>query len=183
MSVSVLCLCAIVLVFSFSCRDDAGVVQSVSGDIPGGSATEGPGVGTRPKPTESPPQSVLASRVVDTDGVAEPPVQNREPTLAAEPTVTVESPSGNGDQTHVAEPTTNNIAASGTTETVAIALPWHHYEPVVNTGIDYLYGELFESNGCLRITYLGPYASDHIPTGIWLIWPPGFTARLVDDVI
>ena len=178
---SFLCLCAIVLVFSMSCRDDAGTVQPVSGGFQDVAPTETPTVATEPKPTEKPPQSV------PTSPVAEPSRQDQRPTVAAEltpaakPTVAVETPGGNGAPTRAAGPWANDIAVSGTTG--AVALPRHHYEPVVNAGFDYLYGELFEADGCLRISYLGPHAEDHIPAGIWLIWPPGFTARLVDDVI
>lgn len=212
MSTALLCLCAIVLVLSISCRDAAGAVQSVPRGSQGVSATETLSVATEPKPTESPTRSVPASRVVESKGVvapagrkpevtpdaaptvqavqatgvAEPTRQGLQPTLAAlptlaaKPTVTAERPGGNGAPTRAVGPWSNDIAVSGTTDTVA--LPRHHYEPVVNMGFDYLYGELFEADGCLRISYLGPHVEDHIPAGIWIIWPPGFTARRVDSV-
>ena len=200
MYVSFLCLCAIVLVFSISCRDDAEAVQPVSGGFQDGPPMETPVVATEPKPTEMPPQSVLAPPVAETKGVAAPAGRTpeatpaaqptvltmdatdvAEPTLAAKPTVAVETPGGNGAPTRAAGPWFNDIAVSGTTETVA--LPRHHYEPVVNIGFDYLYGELFEADGCLRISFLNTNEIDQIPDGIWIIWPPGFTARRVAGVI
>lgn len=213
MYVSLLFLCAFFLVLSISCRDNAGAVQPVSGGLQGGAPTETPAVATEPNPAETPPQSTPASPAAVAIGAGEPSGEDREPTraaqstvqatdagsaaepirqglrptfaaqptLAAKPTVAVEKAGGNGAPTRAAGPWSNDIADSGTTDTVA--LPRHHYEPVVNMGFDYLYGELFEADGCLRISYLGPYPEDHIPAGIWIIWPPGFTARRVDGVI
>ncbi len=212
MSTALLCLCAIVLVLSISCRNDAGAVQPVSGGFQGGAPTETPAVATEPKPTATPPQSITMSPVAVATGAGEPSGEDQEPTRAAQPTVqavqatdvaeptrqgprptlaaqptlvakptaAVERPGGNGAPTSAAGPWSNDVAVSGTTETVA--LPRHHHEPVVNAGFDYLYGELFEADGCLRISYLGPHVEDHIPAGIWIIWPPGFTARRVDGV-
>ncbi len=178
---SFLCLCAIVLVISMSCRDDAEAVQPVSGGFQDVAPTDTPTVATEPKPTEMPPQSVPTSPVAEPTRQDQQPTVAAEPTPAAKPTVTVETPESNGAPTRAAGPWANDIAVSGTTGTVA--LPRHHYEPVVNAGFDYLYGELFEADGCLRISFLGPYVEDHIPAGIWIIWPPGFTARRVNDVI
>lgn len=213
MYVSLLCLCAFFLALSISCRNDAGAVQPVSGGLQGGAPTETPAVATEPKPAETPPQSILTAtaaddadagelsgedqeptraaqptvQATDAGSAAEPtrqglrPTLAVQPTLAAKPTVAAERPGGNGAPTRAVGPWSNDIAVSGTTDT--IALPRHHYEPVVNMGFDYLYGELFEADGCLRISYLGPYPEDQIPAGIWIIWPPGFTARRVDGVI
>ena len=181
MYVSFLCLCAIVLVFSISCRDDTGTVQPVSGGFQDVAPTETPTVATEPKPTETPPQSVPTSPVAEPTRQDQQPTVAAEPTPAAKPTVTVETPESNGAPTRAAGPWFNDIAVSGTTETVA--LPRHHYEPVVNIGFDYLYGELFEADGCLRISFLSTNEIDQIPDGIWIIWPPGFTARRVAGVI
>ena len=189
MSALLLCLCAIVLVFSVACRDNAEVVQPVSGETRNGPATQASSVVTRPAPTESPPQSVIASPVADPEDAAEPPRQDQQPTLAApptlatKPTVTAELPGGAGAQTRAAEPAPGKAAVLGTTETVPVDIPRHHREPVINMGFDYLYGELFEADGCLRISYLDPNELDSIPAGIWIIWPPGFTARRVAGVI
>ena len=215
MHLSLLCLCAIVLVSLVSCRESAEVVQPVSSETRSGPATEASSVVTRPTPTGSSPQSVPAPSVAgaqhaseppsqdpqptptaqptvqaaDADSVAKPTRQDQRPTLAAQPTVAptptvaVKPPGGAGAQTRAAEPTPGTLAVLGTTETVPVDIPRHHREPVINMGFDYLYGELFESDGCLRISYLGPNEIDQIPAGIWIIWPPGFTARRVDGVI
>ena len=221
MSPLLLCLCAIILAFSVACRDNAEVVQSVSGETRSGPATEAPSVVTRPTPTEAAPQNVPASPVADTahtlqprrqdqhptptgqptvqaadaDSGAEPTRQGPSPTLASQPTVAptptaaptptvaVKPPGGDGAPTRAAEPTPSKAAVSGTTETVPVDIPRHHREPVINMGFDYLYGELFESDGCLRVPYLGPNVEDHIPGGVLIIWPPGFTARRVAGVI
>ena len=215
MYLPLLCLCTIVLVSLVACRDNAEVIQPVSGETRSGPATEAPSVVTRPTPTGSSPQSVPASSVADTQHASEPPGQDPQPTPAAKltvqaadadsvadptrhgtpptlaarptvaptPTVAAEPPGGAGAQTRAPEPTPGKAAVSETTETVPVDIPRHHHEPVINTGIDYLYGELFEADGCLRISYLGTNEIDHIPAGIWIIWPPGFTARRVDGVI
>ena len=189
MAALLLRLCAIVLVFSVACRDNAEVVQPVSGETRSGPATQASSVVTRSTPTESPPQSVIASPVADTKDAAEPPRQDQQPALAAQPTlapkptVAAEPHGGKDAQTRAPEPTPGKAAVSETTETVPVDIPRHHREPVINMGFDYLYGELFEADGCLRISYLGPHVEDHIPAGIWIIWPPGFTARRVSDVI
>ena len=215
MSLLLLCLCAIVLVFSMSCQDSDGNVQPVSRAIQGVSATVIPAVATEPKLTETPLRSVPISPVADTqhateplrqdpqptptakptvqaadaDSVTEPTRQGLRPTLAAQPTVAptpmvaVKPPGSDGAPIRAAEPAPSKAAVLGTTETVPVDIPRHHREPVINMGFDYLYGELFESDGCLRISYLGPHVEDHIPAGIWIIWPPGFTARRVAGVI
>ena len=215
MSALLLCLCAIVLVSSVACRENAEVVHPVSGETRN-DPTEGvPNVGRVTTPAESLPRSLSASPVADTQNAVELPRRDQQlaptaqptvqavratdsaeparpglqpslvaqPALAGGPTVTSETQGGDGSPTRAAEPTPNETAVSGSAETVSIGIPRHHHEPVVNMGFDYLYGELFEADGCLRISYLGPYPEDQIPAGIWIIWPPGFTARRVDGVI
>jgi len=234
MHASLLFLCAIILVFSMSCRDSDGEVQPISGAIQGIAAMETPAVATNSKLAETPPQNASAPPIAETKGVAEPAGQKPEatpnarptvqtvdadavaeptpaaqpavqaadaesvaeptrhglpptlaaqPTIAPTPTVTIVTPGSDGAPTRSAESTPGKPVASGTTETIPVEIPRHHHEPVVNMGFDYLYGELFEADGCLRISFLGPHEIDHIPAGIWIIWPPGFTARRVGGVI
>ena len=183
MSVLLLCLFAIVLVSSVACRDNAESFPPVPLETRSHPATEAPSLVTRPTLTESSPQSVPALPVTEAKRAFEPPMQNQQPRPAAQPTVAAEPPGGDGAPTRAAEPPPSKPAVLGTTETVPVDIPRHHREPVINMGFDYLYGELFEADGCLRISYLGPHEIDHIPAGIWIIWPPGFTARRVDGVI
>lgn len=103
MYVSLLCLCAIVLVSLAGCRDSAEVAQPVSGETRSGPATEVPSVVTRPTPTGSSPQSVPASSVVDTQHASEPPSQDPQPTPAAKLTVQA------ADADSVADPTRQGL--------------------------------------------------------------------------
>ena len=69
------------------------------------------------------------------------------------------------------------------TETIVAALPRHHEPPVVNTGANYVYGELLQSGVCLRVAYVDQTFPERTPDGLLVIWPAGFDFRVSDDIV
>ena len=87
MSALLLCLCAIVLVSSVACRDNAEVVHPVAGESQN-DPTEGvPNVGRVKTPAESLPRSLSASPVADTQNAVELPRRDQQLAPIAQPTV------------------------------------------------------------------------------------------------
>ena len=68
-----------------------------------------------------------------------------------------------------------------------VGFPRHSEQLLVNDGNDYVYGDLFTKEGCLRITYSDP-DGDYMPDGLLPVWPAGIgldarggTVVVVDD--
>ena len=63
-----------------------------------------------------------------------------------------------------------------------VALPRHQETLVINSGDEYVFGELFQSGRCLRVTYRDQTSPELTREGLLVVWPPGFTAVVHDDV-
>ena len=63
-----------------------------------------------------------------------------------------------------------------------VALPRHHEPPVINSGDQYVFGEIFQSGKCLRVTYRDQTSPELTREGLLVVWPPGFSAVVHDDV-
>ncbi|MCY4558754.1 MAG: hypothetical protein OXF79_20730 [Chloroflexi bacterium] len=66
-------------------------------------------------------------------------------------------------------------------DSVDVTLPRHHEPPVVNSGDDYVFGEIIRSGQCLRITYYDQTSPEVSREGLLVVWPPGFGAVVLDD--
>ncbi len=67
-------------------------------------------------------------------------------------------------------------------DNVDVTLPRHHEPPVINSGDQYVFGELFQSGSCLRVTYRDQVSPELTREGLLVVWPPGFSAVVQDDV-
>ena len=54
---------------------------------------------------------------------------------------------------------------------------------MINAGANYVFGELHLSGQCLRVTYYDQTSPELSRRGLLVVWPPGFDARINDDVV
>ena len=78
------------------------------------------------------------------------------------------------DQVASSEPVYDAVAVDQAGSSEPVYLPRHGGPLWVNHGADDVYGELFWSNGCLRIRYADANNIDRISDGLLLVWPSGF---------
>ena len=156
--VLVWCLCALLLVAAFACKSNDSV---------------GPPRGETPVPNVD----------VTLPRHHEPPVVNSGDGAVLSPQD--EFPMANDTVAlprHHEPPVINSGQDENPMANDRVALPRHHEPPVINSGDQYVFGELFQSGNCLRVTYRDQVSPELTREGLLVVWPPGFSAVVQDDV-
>ena len=64
-----------------------------------------------------------------------------------------------------------------------VTLPRHHDPPVINSGEEYVFGEILRAGPCLRVSYIDQSYPELARLGLLVVWPPGVRAHVHDDVV
>ena len=181
--VLVWCLCALLLVAAFACKSNDSVgpprgetpVPNVDVTLP--RHHEPPVVNSGDGAVLSPQDEIpMANDAVALPRHHEPPVINSGQD---------ENPMANDAVAlprHHEPPVINSGQDENPMANDRVALPRHHEPPVINSGDQYVFGELFQSGNCLRVTYRDQVSPELTREGLLVVWPPGFSAVVQDDV-